>query len=118
MAALTRDFTNWVWIFDWVPALKFFVSTSRLRDMVPFRHLLVAFDNDDTHYKFGLRKPKRWGPRGEKTISGYLSRTRRTRDFTNWVWIFYWVSALKIFVSTPNLRNMVPFLHLLADIEN
>ena len=31
---------------------------------------------------------------------------------------FYWVSALKIFVSTPNLRSMVPFLHLLIAIDN
>ena len=45
-------------------------------------------------------------------------RYRITRDFINWVWIFYWVVALKIFVSTPNLRHMVPFFHLLVAIDN
>ena len=39
-------------------------------------------------------------------------------DFIKWVWIFYWVLALKIFVSTQNLRNTVPLFHLLVAIDN
>ena len=40
------------------------------------------------------------------------------RDFIKWVWIFYWVLALKIFVSTQNLRNTVPLFHLWVAIDN
>ena len=70
---ITRDFINRVWIFYWVLALKTFVSTPNLRNMVPLFHPLVAIDNYyDTPYKFGFRKPNRWGPRGEKPTSGYF----------------------------------------------
>ena len=40
--------------------------------MVSFLHLLEAIDNYFTPYKFGFRKPKRWGPRGEKVISSTI----------------------------------------------
>ena len=69
---ITREIINWVWIFYWVLALKIFVSTPNLRNMVPFFHLLVAIDNYYTPYKFGFREPNRWGPRGEKPILGYF----------------------------------------------
>ena len=52
--------------------IKNFVSAPNLRNNVPFLHLLLAIDNYYTPYKFGFRKPNRWGPRVEKAILGFF----------------------------------------------
>ena len=66
--------------------IKTFVSTPNLRIIVPLLHLLVAFDNCCTPYKFGFRKPKCWGPRDEnqyRGISAVEVELRRNWIFTS-----------------------------------
>ena len=52
---------------------------------------------------------------GLREMSG---KRHLTWEVTDWDWICFGVSALKIFMSSPNLRNTVPFSHLLVAIDN
>ena len=91
-ASYDGDFIKWVWLFYWVLALKIFVSTQNLRNTVPLFHLLVAIDNYYTLYKFGFRKPNRWGPRGEKPILGYFGAPNG-----RFSWLFTWDPNISVF---------------------
>ena len=83
--ARALDFISWAGIFYWVSALKIFVSTPNLRNIVPFLHLRVAIGNYYTAYKFVFRKPKRWGPRW-KTTFGIRSDCRETPKKKKHLW--------------------------------
>ena len=63
----TRDFTSRVSIFSWVSvpgeSKPWYPHQISERKVVPFLHQLMVVESYYTPYKFGLRKPKRWGPR-------------------------------------------------------